>query len=216
MEYLVSVMQDFVESLITLLVILNPINAVLFFCSLTAKASLDERKRIAKRTALVTFLMLLVFAYLGNLILATLHITLESVMIAGGIFLLVFAIKDVTSHVSGAGDPQKTGSLSREEADNIAVFPLSIPLLAGPGAIAMVIVLNNPEYGVAKGLTDFSTPLAILISSIIVWSLFTISTKLTKIVKPSVMMIIGKVMLILMGAVGVSFIVKGITALLSH
>lgn len=216
MEYLVNVAQDFVESLITLLVIMNPLNGVVFFCSLTAKVSLGERKRVAKRTGFVAFLILLVFAYFGNLILAALQITLESVMIAGGLFLLVFAIKDVTSRESGTGVAKKTGALSREEANDIAVFPLAIPLLAGPGAIATVIIFNHPSYGVAKGLTDFSTPLAILISCIIVWLLFTISTELTKILKPSVMMIIGKVMLILMGAVGVSFIVRGITAILGH
>ena len=167
MEYLVSVAHDFVESLITLLVILNPIKATPFFCSLTAKATLDQRKSIAKRTALVTSIILLVFAYFGDLILAALHITLDSVMIAQGIFLVAVAITDVTSHEYGAL-PKKTGSLSREEANHIAVFPLATPLLAGPAAIATVIVLNNPSYGVAKGLTDISTPLAILISSIIV------------------------------------------------
>ena len=212
MEYLVIVAQDLIESLITLLVILNPIKAIPFFLSLTAKATLDQRKMIAKRTALVTFLVLLVFAYFGDLILAALHITLYSVMIAGGIFLLVFAIMDV----SRAEGPKRRGSLSTEEANSIAAFPLATPLLAGPGAIATVIVLNNPDYGMAKGLTDFSTALAILFSCIIVWLLFTISTKLTRILKPSVMMIIGKVMLILMGAVGVSFIVRGITAILSR
>jgi len=216
MEYLASVAQDLVESMITLLVILNPAKATPFFCSLTAKATLDQRKRIAKRTALVTSIILLVFAYFGDLILVALHITLDSVMIAGGIFLLVFAIRDVTNHESGTRGSKKPSSLSTEEANNIAVFPLATLLLAGPGAIATVIVLNNPSYGVAKGLTDFSTPLAILFSCVIVWLLFTIGTKLTKIVKPSVMMVISKVMLILMGAVGVSFIVRGITAILSH
>jgi multiple antibiotic resistance protein len=215
MEYLVSVAHDFVESLITLLVILNPIKATPFFCSLTAKATLDQRKSIAKRTALVTSIILLVFAYFGDLILAALHITLDSVMIAQGIFLVAVAITDVTSHEYGAL-PKKTGSLSREEANHIAVFPLATPLLAGPAAIATVIVLNNPSYGVAKGLTDISTPLAILISSIIVWLLFTISTKLTKTVKPFVMIIIGKLMLILTGAVGASFMIRGIMAIVCH
>jgi len=214
MEYLVSVAQDFVEALITLLVIMNPLNGVVFFCSLTARASSGERKRIAKRTGCVAFAILLVFAYFGNLILAALQITLESVMVAGGLFLLVFAIKDVTSGDSGDGVSRKSRSISREEAEDIAVFPLAIPILAGPGAIATVIILNNPNYGVAKGITDFSTSLAILISCIITWLLFTISSQLTKILKPSVMMMIGKVMLILMGAVGVSFIVRGLTAIL--
>jgi multiple antibiotic resistance protein len=96
------------------------------------------------------------------------------------------------------------------------VFPIAIPLLAGPGAIATVIVLNDPRYGVAKGITDISPALAILTACIIVWLLFTVSNRLTRIVKPSAMLVIGKVMDILMGAIGVSFIVGGIMTILGH
>jgi len=209
-SYPADVARDLVESVITLLVILNPIPAVVFFQTLAAKATQDQKRMIAKRATLTTFLVLLTFAYVGDAILAALRITLASIMVAGGIFILVFAVRGVTDQGSEAG------SLSAESLDSIAVFPLAIPLLAGPGAIATVIVLNNPEYGVAKGVADPSTAIAIVISCIIVWSLFVFSTKLTEVLKPSVMMIIGKVMLILMGAIGISFIVNGIAAIFTH
>jgi multiple antibiotic resistance protein len=187
-----------------------------FFQSLTATATPDQKKMIAKRAALVASVVLLVFAYVGDAILAALHMTLNSVMIAGGIFLLVFAVKDATSHESVSRNGGQAGPLSAEAADSIAVFPIAIPLLAGPGAIATVIVLNDPRYGAANGITDISTTLAILTACIIVWLLFTVSNRLTRIVKPSAMLVIGKVMDILMGAIGVSFIVGGIMAILGH
>lgn len=216
MTYLIDFATDLIESLITLLVILNPIGAIPFFQSLTATATPDQKKMIAKRAALVASVVLLVFAYVGDAILAALHMTLNSVMIAGGIFLLVFAVKDATSHESASRNGGQAGPLSAEAADSIAVFPIAIPLLAGPGAIATVIVLNDPRYGVAKGITDISPALAILTACIIVWLLFTVSNRLTRIVKPSAMLVIGKVMDILMGAIGVSFIVGGIMAILGH
>jgi multiple antibiotic resistance protein len=214
--YPVDVARDLTESVITLLVILDPIQAVAFFQGLTARATLDQKKMIAKRASLVTFLVLLIFAYLGDAILVALHITLDSIMIAGGTFLLVFSIRDAAAQGSEARGLKRASSLSTEAASSIAVFPLAIPLLAGPGAIATAIILNDPSYGVAKGITDISTALAISISCIIVWSLLAFSNKLAKVLRPSVMMIIGKVMLILTGAIGVSFIVNGITAILSR
>jgi len=216
MTYLIDLATDLIESVITLLVIVDPIGVMPLFQGLTANATTHQKKSIAKRAILVTSAVLLVFAYLGNAILTTLHVTVNAIMIAGGLFLLVFAVRDVMSHESAFRSGGQAGPLSAEAADSIAVFPIAIPLLAGPGAIATVILLNDPRYGSAKGITDFSTALAILIVCVIVWSLLAASNRLTKLVKPSAMMVIGKVMNILTGAIGVSYIVAGIVATLSH
>jgi small neutral amino acid transporter SnatA (MarC family) len=71
------------------------------------------------------------------------------------------------------------------------------------------MVLNNPDYGAATGLGDFSTALAIVVDCLIVLLLFGLSSRLMRILKPSVMVITAKVMDILMGAIGVSFIIRG-------
>jgi MarC family membrane protein len=211
--FLTGLLQDLTESLITLLVILNPIGAIPFFQGLTAGATSKQRTMIAKRTIIITIIVLLIFAYLGDAILGALHITLDSVMIAGGVFILVFAVKDVASSQAQAAavslNREKGSALSSEVADSIAVFPLAIPLLAGPGAIATVMVLNNPDYGAATGLGDFSTALAIVVDCLLVLLLFGFSSRLMKVLKPSVMVITGKVMDILMGAIGISFIIRG-------
>jgi multiple antibiotic resistance protein len=134
-------------------------------------------------------------------------------MIAGGVFILVFAVKDVaSSEVQSAAKSlyrRRGRTLSSGVTDSIAVFPLAIPLLAGPGAIATVMVLNNPQYGAAKGWMDFSMAVAIVVDCVIVWLLFSLSSRLMKVLKPSVMVITGKVMDILMGAIGISFLIRG-------
>ncbi len=213
MAFLPSFLQDLLESLITLFVILNPIGAIPFFQGLTAGATSKQRALIARKAVLVAVVVLFLFAYLGVAILGALHITLNSVMIAGGLFILVFAVKDVASgggqSISSTLRRKRGSSLPSAVADSIAVFPLAIPLLAGPGAIATVMVLNNPNYGAATGIVDFSTALAVVVDCVIVWLLFGLSSRLMRILKPSVMMITGKVMDILMGAIGISFIIRG-------
>ena len=213
MSFFTGILQDFTQSLITIFVILDPIGAIPFFQGLTAGATSRQRGMIARKTVIVTIVVLLIFAYLGDAILGALHITLDSVMIAGGVFILVFAVKDVASSQSPSANTSTTkkreSALPREVADSIAAFPLAIPLLAGPGTIATVMVLNNPDYGAATGLGDFSTALAIVVDCLIVLLLFGLSSRLMRILKPSVMVITAKVMDILMGAIGVSFIIRG-------
>jgi multiple antibiotic resistance protein len=208
-------MTDLVQSLITLFV-LDPIGAIPFFQGLTADATRAQRVTIARKAVTIAVGVLLVFAYLGDIILGALQITLNYVMIAGGTFILVFAVKDVLSSEAQSiaqSSSKKGKGILESQADNIAVFPLAIPLLAGPGAIATVMVLNNPQYGAATGWIDFSTAIAILIDCALVWILFRLSSEAMKVLKPSALVIVGKVMDILMGAIGISFLIRGAVAI---
>ena len=217
LSYWIGFTEDLTQSLITLLIILNPLGAIPFFQGLTAEATPEQRATIARKAITIALAVLLVFAYLGDIILGALQITVDYVMIAGGIFILVFAVKDVLSsepqRITQSLSKKKRAALANTAADNIAVFPLAIPLLAGPGAITTVMVLNNPQYGAATGWIDFSTAVAIVIDCVIVWLLFTLSSTIMKVFKPSAMVITGKVMDILMGAIGISFLIRGAAAI---
>jgi multiple antibiotic resistance protein len=210
-------LKDLAESLITLLIVIDPIGAIPFFQSLTAAATPVQRRTVARRTVLTAFVVLLTFAYLGDAILGALHVTLNHIMMAGGIFILVFAIRDAASgamerEISSVQNGNSAPGLPDLLADRIAVFPLGIPLLAGPGAVSAILVLNHSSYEAAKGLTDFSTALAILISCIVAWLLFSLSSQMTRLLKPFVLIAVGKVMDILMGAIGISLLVRGAIA----
>ncbi|HUK51328.1 MAG TPA: MarC family protein [Terriglobales bacterium] len=216
MSYAVAFVRDFTQSLITLFVLLNPIGAIPFFQGLTAEATQEQKAAIAKRATIIAIAVLMVFAYLGDIILGALQITTYYVMIAGGVFILVFAVKDVVSSESQAHAEsltKKSKKVTGRVDEGVAVFPLAIPLLAGPGAIATVMVLNNPQYGALTGWTDFTTLLAIVVDCLIVWFLFSLSNRLMRFLKPSFMVITGKVMDILMGAIGIAFLVHGAVAI---
>jgi len=74
------------------------------------------------------------------------------------------------------------------------------------------MILNHPQYGVTQGLADLSTGFAILVDCIIVWVLFVPGNKLVQVVKPFAMTIIGKLMDILIGAIGIAFLITGMAA----
>ena len=217
MLILESFFQDILQSTITLFVVLHPFAAIPFFQGLTSGATESQKRTIAKKSAIIVFILLIVFAYLGDAILMALHITLNDVMIAGGIFIIVFAVKDVaTDDYEVKTAPSRRTSVGLPEAvvDRIAVVPIAIPLLAGPGAIATVMVLNDLGYATYRGPFDFSTALAVVINSLAIWLLLSLSSRLSRVVKPSILIVLGKVMDILMGAIGVSYLVKGAAGIL--
>jgi len=205
---------DFVEAVVKLFVIMNPIGNMPLFQCLIADATSEQKRTVAKKAAFASFVVLLLFAYLGDTILEVLGIRLSHVMIAGGAFIFAFAVKSTISwpqtETAEAENRKAAAPMRNASVDRIAVFPIAVPLLAGPGAIATVMILNHPQYGAIQGLTDLSTSFAILVDCIIVWALFVVGNRLVQIVKPFTMTIIGKLMDILIGAIGIAFLITGI------
>jgi multiple antibiotic resistance protein len=199
--------------IVTLFVILDPIGVLPFFHALTTSATPEQRKKIAKRSVKIAMALLLIFAYLGNVILLLLGITLYDFQVAGGVLLLVFALRDALSNEPlGASEASVASSSSLVATlDRIAVIPLATPLLAGPGSLTTVILLANSNPATHLGL--LIAGVAIVVDCALAWVALTRSEKLNKIIGPSGLMIIGKVMDILMAAIAVSYLVRGVTGL---
>ena len=137
------------RTFVTLLVITDPVGTVPVFISMTTTFSRRERNRAAWQAVLVAGLVIATFALFGQQILLYLDISLPSLQAAGGLLLLVVALDLLRGDV---------GTLAGRSATNIAFVPLGTPLLAGPGAIAAVMVFarqaDRPaeQLGVALGL----------------------------------------------------------------
>jgi multiple antibiotic resistance protein len=137
------------KSFVTLLVITDPVGTVPIFLAITAEWGARERNRAAWQAVLVAGLVIATFALFGQQILLYLDISLPSLQAAGGLLLLVVALELLRGEVGG---------LAGGSATNIAFVPLGTPLLAGPGAIAAVMVFarqaDRPaeQLGVALGL----------------------------------------------------------------
>lgn len=198
-----------VGNVITLFVVINPIGVVPFFQGLTAKATGEQRKMIADRAAVVVVVVLLFFATLGDMVLSILGITLHYIMIAGGLYVIVFAVKNAVGGGSGDDESEgdrEPGGLSKTAAERIALVPVGTPFLAGPGAIATAMILNDDPTGVT------TTAIAIIVNTLLAWLILRLSNQLVRVVKPSVLTIISTVMNILMAAIGVAFLVRGLSA----
>lgn len=130
---------------VTLFVIFDPVGNVPIFLAITPKSTKEERLRIAARGTLAAGVVLVVFAFGGDWLLSALGITLPAFRIAGGILLLLLAIEMVFARQSGL---RTTTTGEEEEAshraaahEDVAIFPLAVPLLAGPGAMASILLL---------------------------------------------------------------------------
>ncbi|MEA3119243.1 MAG: multiple antibiotic resistance protein [Paraburkholderia sp.] len=130
---------DFLKSFISLLALINPVGAVPFFLSLTAGQSEAERRRTIRVASISVFCVIAVTTVLGQQIIGFFGISVGSLEVGGGIIMLLMAINMLNAQI---GNTRSTAE-ERDEAESknsIAVVPLAIPLLTGPGSISTVIV----------------------------------------------------------------------------
>jgi multiple antibiotic resistance protein len=128
-------LQKFLRDLLILWATIDPISTVVIFAGLTAKLKTKQRNQVARRAILLSLLILVGSAVLGQFILVGMGISLVSFQLAGGIVLFIFALQMIFGSLS-------TEVSGKPEGD-IAVFPLAIPSIATPGAILAVIVLTD-------------------------------------------------------------------------
>jgi multiple antibiotic resistance protein len=199
---------DLVAGIITLFVILDPIGVLPFFISLTHGITPAQRRNLARRAVLIATGLLLVFAFLGDAILLFLGIQIADFEVAGGALLLIFALRDALSN-EPLGMTEAHASIDEAKAiEALAVIPIATPLLAGPGSLTTVMLLSNSgTFGILVSTT------AILVDCFIAWVLFRLGDKITRAAGPTLLLIIGKVMDILMAAIAVSFLTTGITTI---
>src|SRR4029077_1159320 len=130
---------DFINDFITIWVIIDPIAALPVFIGLTTGFDAATRRQVAAVTTAVSLVVLFFFICLGQIILTALGVSLHSFEIAGGLILFVFAMEMVLSR----SKKERDGEVSREGPLQLAVYPLAIPNLAGPGAMLTVILRTD-------------------------------------------------------------------------
>ena len=130
---------DILKSFISLLALINPVGAIPFFMSLTANQSDAERRRTIRIAAISVFCVITVTTLLGQQIISFFGISVGSLEVGGGIIMLLMAINMLNAQIGNSrSTPEERHEA--EQKDNIAVVPLAIPLLTGPGAISTTII----------------------------------------------------------------------------
>lgn len=190
----------FIQSTVTLVVILDPPGTVPVFLSLTGRKNRAARGRAARQAVLVSFLVISVFAVAGQAILAYLGIGIPALQGAGGLLLLLVAL----DLVSGRGG----GSTEASEEVNVAFVPLGTPLLAGPGAIAATIVFVGQAQGQIGSYIALGS--AIVFVHLVLWAFLHFSGVLIRLIKESGITLLAKIAGVLLAAIAVDLVANSI------
>lgn len=195
-----------------LLAIVNPISAIPVFMELTTSMDKKARRNIAFKSVLIAFCIIVIFSMAGKLIFHVFGITLAALRVTGGI--LVFLIgyemvrgkeKEVTNDKLG-NTPVKA-----DQGISVAITPLAMPLLAGPGAIT-----TSMSYAAAKDAIHLIIVLAIYaVICYITYLLFIAGEKIVKVIGTNVMMVITKMMGLILAVIGVQMLALGLRELFS-
>jgi multiple antibiotic resistance protein len=189
-------LRAFAEAFITLVVIMDPLGSAPIFIALTAGWTPAARRRAALTAAGAAGGVIVVFALFGRLILDYLHVSVESLTIAGGLLLLLVALQMLRGE-----DIEQAGTA------NVALVPLATPLLAGPGAIAAVMVLTR-RYEDTPGM--IGVLLGIVAAVVVVALGLMLADRIARLIHPSVIQLLTRVLGLLLAAIAVQFIVDAV------
>lgn len=133
------------NAFVALFVVVDPVGLAPVFGGLTQGYSEAERNQIARRATLIGGVILVLFAVAGQVLLEALGIGISAFRIAGGVLLFLTALDMIFARPSGARRKSVSGSKEADDGQDIAVFPLAIPLISGPGAITTVMLYTSGE-----------------------------------------------------------------------
>ena len=157
----------FVSAFVTFLVVIDPPGCAPIFASLTSGAEAAQRRSMAIRSVLIASGILLFFALLGEDLLSALGISLSAFRIAGGIMLFLIALEMVFEKRTQRRESRANAINATPEIEDITVFPMAIPMIAGPGSIASIMLLMARSDGLDESLVVFGALAAILVLTLL-------------------------------------------------
>ena len=192
-----------IKTTIALIAIVDPIGCLPLFLSLTGQHKKINKKNVVKMTAITVFIILVTSLFLGDKILNMFGITMPSFQICGGILLLIMAI----SMMLGRHQIIESGQNGKSDKELIAFVPLSIPLLAGPGAMSNMIIAAHqaPNF-----INQSFLILPCLAVSLLIWLTLSFAENISKVIGAIGTKIITRVMGLLLGSMAIEFITRGV------
>jgi len=194
---------------LTLFVLLDPVGLAPLFLGLTANRTPEERKRIARRAVALAGGLLLLFALAGTWLLGTLGITLDAFRIAGGVLLFRIAVDMVFAQLERETPEEEHEARARQD---ITIFPLAIPLIAGPAALASVMILAGEARVIPWGL-----PVALFVGGVALLSVYLalrLASPIAKLLGQTGINVVTRVLGILLAALATQYVADGVRALL--
>ena len=202
---------DFLYAAVALFVIIDPVGTAIIFAALTTHDDAAKRRTIAKRASAISFLVLLVFGLAGEKLLRLLGIGIPALQIAGGALLFLSA-KDMVTAKGELRASSEERSAASESTEDISVFPLAIPLIAGPGGMTTMVLLHAKAGGQPGAVLANALALAAMIAATLVSMLG--ARRLARLMGTTGASVVGRVLGILVAALAAQFIIEGTQAAL--
>lgn len=194
-------------ALTTAFTIIDPLGMIPLSLAVTATNTPDERRAIVDRAVLVAAIIIFVMAVLGRAIFDYLGVTLSAFTIAGGILLFLIAVDMLFARPTGAKqDVADEGA--RSDATNVAVFPLAIPMIAGPGTIATILVLSNLTHGNRVDLAIIF--MAYGVALLVTWLCMRAGTIILRAIGTSGIHVVTRLLGVILAALAVQFVLNGL------
>ena len=200
----------FLNSFILFFITIDTIGNLPFFISLTEGANIKKKNQIAVKSVIIAFFITVAFAYLGKYLLDALGVSLDSLKIAGGIILMFIAIDILFEKRKIRREKKVEAALDEKNFDEIIVFPMAIPFIAGPSTLATIILLiGNHGHDLEFQMSVILALIAALIVSLflMIGANFT-----TKYIPQQILHATSRVFAFILAALATQFIIDGIKA----
>jgi multiple antibiotic resistance protein len=197
----------FTTAFITFVVVIDPPGCAPIFASLTSGTPQPHRRKMAVRSVAVAWCILVFFALLGEPLLRTLGISLSAFRLAGGIMLFIIALEMVFEKRTERREERAKGIEGTPEAEDISVFPMAIPMIAGPGSIATIMLLCARANGLAEGAIVLTAMTAVILLTLI--SLL-LAGPLMQLIGAKLEAMITRILGVILAALAAQFVLDGL------
>ncbi len=197
----------FFSAFITLFVVIDPPGCAPIYASLTHGAAAAQRRNMAIRAVLVAGVILVIFALFGEQLLGALHIELDSFRIAGGIMLFVIAIDMVFEKRTQRREERAQKIIDTPETEDVSIFPMAMPMIAGPGSIASIMLLVSQNEGLDRALVILGALGAVLAVTL---AALVAAGPLMRVLGEKTEAVITRLLGVLLAALAAQFVIDGL------
>ena len=200
----------FVSAFVTLFVVIDPPGCAPIYAGLTAGASGAQRRAMALRACLIATLILLLFALFGESFLSAMHIELDAFRIAGGIMVFLIALDMVFEKRTRRREARAEQILHDHpppEVEDVSVFPMAIPMIAGPGSIASIMLLMGRAQGVDQSLAILAALVLVMLLTLL--SLLA-AVPLLRLFGDRVEAVVTRLLGVILAALAAQFVINGV------
>ncbi|WP_232496187.1 MarC family protein [Novosphingobium kaempferiae] len=201
----------FLSAFVTLFVVIDPPGCAPIYAGLSAGASRAQAVSMATRACVIASIILVVFALFGKALLGALHIELDAFRIAGGIMLFMIAIDMVFEKRTQRREERAEKVKATPEVEDVSVFPMAMPMLAGPGSIATMMLLTSRAHGPEQTAMILAAMIAVML---LAFAALAAAGPLMKVLGDKVEAVITRLLGVLLAALAAQYIIDGVKATL--